>query len=150
MIKHAWTTVCSKVIVDKNTNNISIDIAEQIKIESQTTPEQYPIRVPGFHLMIVSLWYRDDSDEERICNSRIKYLGPDGSEMGTLSFDLNLEENSRLRTMVTLSNIPLKGPGWHYFVVEQKIRNKWVEVARIPHEVQIEKMNTRIENSQPK
>mgnify|MGYP001582182729 CR=1 FL=1 len=41
MIKHAWTTVCSKTLIDKDTNNISLDIAEQINIFFISTTPNY-------------------------------------------------------------------------------------------------------------
>jgi hypothetical protein len=138
MIKHAWTVVCSKTIIDSDSNNISLDVTEQIKIQVSSITENQTIVIPGFTLIIASLWYQDNPSKPEKGISRIKYLDPSGSELGIFNIDLNLEKQRRLRTRVNFSSIPIKVAGWHFFVVEQKKANKWIEVARIPYEITID------------
>jgi hypothetical protein len=135
MISHAWTVVCSKTLIDIDSNNISLDVSEQIKIQGLSESKNQTIAIPGFTLTVASLWYRGNPDTPERGAGRIKYIDPNGFELGTFALDLNLEKVSRLRTRATLPRVPIRGSGWYFFVIEQKVDEMWVEMAKIPHEI---------------
>ncbi len=138
MIKHAWTTICSKTLIDKDTNNISMDVSEQIKILTLEEPKNQEIIVPFINLTIASLWYRGNPNKGETGEARIKYVAPSGAELASFKLELDLKSNGRLRTRAVMNQVSLRGAGWYYFVVELKVGKKWTEVSRIPHEVILE------------
>lgn len=140
-MKHAWTVVCSKTIIDSDSNNISLDVAEQLSIQGVDAHEGKQIVIPGFSLTIASLWYRDNPTKGEKGNARIRYLGPSNVKLSELSLNIDLEKASRMRTRISFTTPRFNGPGWYFFVVEEKNGNKWVEVARIPYELAIHKKN---------
>ncbi len=134
MIDHVWTVVCSRAVIDKNSNNVSIqNVIEQITVPGEPQPEQ----VVGIAFEVVSLWSRSDFDVPSHGQARLTYLSPSGRRTGPVEFDLDLSEYERLRTRRAFQGLPVAEPGRHNWLVE--LRNEgedeWQEVASIPIKV---------------
>lgn len=137
MIKHAWTVVCEKSIVDRDTNNISLDVIEQLNFRVPPIPEDAEGVVIPFKLEVVSLWFRGREDPGTIERARIRTIAPNGEDVGVIDVDVDLKTFVRSRTRCVLASIPVpKGEsGIFRFVVETESGKKWSRVADVPVEV---------------
>ena len=140
MINHVWTVICQRSIIDKETNNISLDVLEQLKIKIPPPPEKaegiiFPIKIES-----VSLWCRGRGEEKIKGRGQLKIEGPNNKVVGNAMIDIDLMSSHRSRTRVRLEGLPIpKGAsGFFHFVVLLESENKWIEVARVPLEVDIE------------
>ncbi len=141
MIEHVWSVLCAQAVVDKTTNNISLfNVIEQLQISvSQPLPEGTQ-SVPFPH-NIVSTWQRADYEVPAETRARIRLKGPTREYEGQAPFEVNIQEEDihRRRTVVSLTHIPLSGPGLYHFIIEQEDQSTdgWVQVAKLPLEVRL-------------
>lgn len=137
MISHAWTVVCEKSIIDKETNNISLDVLEQLNIQTPPLPDDAPGFILPAPIQIVSLWYLQGVGNGARGRAQTRFLAPNGEQVGKIEFDIDLTQHRRSRTRGFLSGLPIprSQSGWFQFVVELELENKWVEVARVPLEI---------------
>ncbi|MBI1908933.1 MAG: hypothetical protein HYS22_02040 [Deltaproteobacteria bacterium] len=139
MINHVWTVVCEKSIIDRETNNISLDALEQLNIKIPPSPEEVKgVIYPG-KIEIVSLWYRDQGEKGIRGKGQLKIEAPNSNVVGTANIDINLTESHRCRTLVRLEGLPIpkSASGLFCFMVSLESDNKWIEVARVPLEVDV-------------
>jgi hypothetical protein len=134
MIDHIWTVICNNVVIDRETNNLSIiNVLEQINIpeEAIQQTEILPITVE-----LVSLWVRSDLSKPGKSFSRISLVAPNGEIQKTIEPEINLTKYERLRTRGVFQGFPFKGEGIYRFVVELKCDEKnWLKVASVPLKV---------------
>jgi hypothetical protein len=135
MINHVWSVLCSKSVIDKESNNLSlIDTLEQVNLLGVEVGKAALIPLKA---ELVSLWTRDDFDVPQAGKGRTLVKTPHDEELGRIEFDVNLTENIRLRTRNQMVGIPVKEAGVQFFVIEiqQQDTEDWAEVARIPLDV---------------
>lgn len=135
MIDHIWTVVCSRVVVDRESNNVSIqNVLEQLNIMGEPKPDgMLPINVE-----IVSLWVRSDLDVPGRGRSRLTFLFPSGKRIEVSGeLNVNLSESRRGRTIMKLQGFPIRESGQHALCVEFQNEGEaeWHQVAAIPVEV---------------
>jgi hypothetical protein len=145
MIEHVWSVVCGRATTDRESNNISlVDVFEQLNLLGPV-PGPAPIAVEGeapkqpavpLQFELVSLWIRQNPDEEEESVGRIRFVSPQNQDLIAHEFPVNLVHNPRMRTQLKSSAIPLAGPGRYRFVVEIRRAGAWDTVARIPLLVQ--------------
>lgn len=148
MIKHIWTVLCQKTIIDKDSNNISvIDVMEELKINysfkenNSNNNEINRINIP-IKYEIVSLWMRDKYDLEENIDLKIVLNDPNGKELKTFDQKVVMKENLlRYRTIVKFEGIGLNVPGVYLFEIKIKENGKenYRSVANVPLEVKITK-----------
>jgi hypothetical protein len=131
MIHHAWTVLCDRVIIDKDTNNVSLDVIEQLEITVEGSAP--PVIMVPVNLHVVTMWYRDD-DKPEAGKARAHISYPDGSVMGGADLELPLD-GLRLRTLSHIPALPVKGSGVHFFTLEMSVDESWKEVARVPLQI---------------
>lgn len=139
MIKHAWTVICQKSIIDVDTNNIFLDVLEQLNVTAPPVPSTakgivFPIRTE-----IVSLWYRTHDEEPTKADGRVRVEASNGENVVSTKLSIDLTKTSRARTRARLAGLPLpKGStGYYYAIVELQIKDEWIEVSRVPLEVNL-------------
>lgn len=143
MIRHAWTVLAQHVVIDKDTNNVTMTTLEQVNGTRVGFSDQEPEKtiVIPFQAQIVSLWYRSDLDVGGKGRARLKYLGPSGTTIGEWEIPLDLTTYRRLRTRHQLPGIAVEraGVGLYLIVVEHQEEEDsvWTEDARIPLEVEV-------------
>jgi len=131
MIDHIWSVLCSRSVIDRDTNNVSLqNVLEQIIIHAEprsglVIPVEYEI---------VSFWARADPDVPAKGRMRAKMLTPAGEVHIQREFDLNLTDAERTRTRIRTIGLPASEPGRHYVIVEQQLEDnaEWRQVAAIP------------------
>ena len=139
MIEHAWSVICDKTIIDQDTNNISLDVIEQINFIKVPIPEGMKGIIIPAPLIIVSLWYRIKSDSPCRGRSRVKILSPSDEQVGVVEIDIDLTQHQRCRTRCRINGLPVPNgqSGIFHFIVDLFRDENWAEVAKIPLEVQL-------------
>ena len=137
MIDHVWTVLCTRSSIDRETNNMSLfEAIEQLTIHDWTGQ-------PGFApgpFELVSLWARAETD--RPCRGEARFLlrTPGGRTAISQTHEVDLRQYRRLRTRRRIPAIPVDGAGLYTFLVELREldQDQWLQVARIPLEVQVQ------------
>jgi hypothetical protein len=129
MIKHIWSIICSNVITDDDSKNISlINVLEQLKI---LAPPAKGGILP-IQLELVSFWVRENPEVAVIGNSRISFLSPSGKVLASKEIPIGLNEKERIRNRLVYKGLPLEEPGTHIFRIEVQSDGEWIEVSSIP------------------
>jgi hypothetical protein len=136
-MRHAWTVLAEKVIIDQATNNISIDVLEQVAVDLPPLPEGKRGYLVPAKLEVVTLWYRSDTLVPERGRMRLRLLGPAGDDIHTIETDIDLTQHQRLRARAAMMALPVSITGVYLFVVELAHGQAWVEVARVPLEIAI-------------
>ncbi|RJP52023.1 MAG: hypothetical protein C4586_03585 [Anaerolineaceae bacterium] len=133
MIKHIWSVLCSRSVIDIDTNNVSIqDIVEQVNINAEPVADGF-LPIP---LELVTLWERKDSDKPAKGIERITFVTPSGKSNIVSEAEIDLSNAERHRHRVKFPGVPLSEAGRYYFNVEIKNdNNEWNKVAAIPLKV---------------
>jgi hypothetical protein len=137
MAEHLWSVLCSNSSIDQKTNNISLfNVIEQLTLEGVPTDQR--ILVSG-QFELVSLWRRSDTNTPEELSGRLLFRMPDGESLDALVFNIDLKSATRSRSVITMSNLPIKGIGTHYFIIEVNDvgSDEWKIVANLPLEVMI-------------
>jgi hypothetical protein len=142
MADHIWSVLCESSIIDKESNNISLQtVREQITVHS----EPIPGGIVPVHMELVSFWCRSIPDEPAVDNARLTLLKPSGEPISTTNIVINLTEADRSRNRIIFDGFPAEEPGRYIFLVEQSVNNDWKQVARVPFSVYFKPREREIE-----
>jgi len=135
MIDNVWAVLCSKTIIEQETNNISlITVIEHITVPK--AQEGVSIAVP---LELATLWERRDPDLPASGHARISLELPGGKApvVAQGEFPVDLSSYRRLRGLFLIHDLPVPAAGTYYFRVELREENEdnWRQVARVPLEI---------------
>jgi hypothetical protein len=135
--------LCSKSIIDSETNNVSIfNVIEQLNIEAlaEKEDEKDQKKILPIKCELVSLWIRENIDKPTKGKMEIDLLAPNGERIKGSVTDLDLSEYPRSRVRTDISGIPIKEGGYYWLVVllQNEGETEWREVARLPIEVRLE------------
>ena len=131
MIEHIWTVLCSRAIVDADSNNLSlINVIEQININDEPKPDGF-IPIP---FEVVSYWSRIEVDKPANGQVNITLISPSGKLINTNEVPLDLKNFQRERQRVSYPGIPASEPGRYVFHIEfrDESEQQWHEVANVP------------------
>jgi hypothetical protein len=148
MIDHVWTVVCSRAVVDSESNNISLqDVIEQIEIHGEPIPNG----VLPIVLDVATLWTRSSPDEPSSGHTRLTFLSPSGEALSTLEADLDLSKHERHRSRMRFQGLTLRESGRHYFRVELRGEDEteWHQVAAVPLEIAFKPPETGQTENEP-
>ena len=128
MIQHRWSIACTQAVVDRYTNNISLEhIIEQINIQGPLPTEN---AIP-IELDIMTLWATDEPGDTEIAQSRLTIVAPNGEELGSNEAQVDLTKHVRLRNRAHLSGLPFAGSGQYVFRVDLLRGNTWETVGNV-------------------
>jgi hypothetical protein len=132
MIDHIWTVLCSRAVIDRDSNNVSLqNVLEQINLPFEPDPE----KVFGTEFDIISLWKRADPETPVKGLGLLTITSPTGKEIEKTEIELNLTTHQRLRTRRRFVGFPIAETGQYIFKVKLQKGNKWRNVASIPLDV---------------
>lgn len=134
MIDHVWSVLCSHAVVDRRTNNASLQhVVEQITIRQEPRPDA-AVMLP---LDLMTLWVRSDFDVPHAGRERVLYCSPSGDVLLEHQLEIRLDKAKRSRTVLTFESLQVAQPGRYSFHVELQgeIEDEWTRVATIPLEV---------------
>lgn len=135
MIEHVWTVVCSRAIVDQDSNNVSLEnILEQITVWGTPTPGTI-IPMP-FHVM--TAWIRADADIPARGRMRLTFELPSGHVFKSpIEMEVDLTQCIRHRQKVKFSGIPIAEAGRHFVRIEFQNEDEelWRPAALVPLDI---------------
>lgn len=144
-MKHIWSLICNKAIVDESTNLISIienieefkiQVDEIEKIRKEHTDLKKDIIILPIDFEIVSFWIDYNIKEQREANIKIELIDPSGKELNTYNFELNFPKlKKRMRTRFKILGFPFTKTGEYLFRIHlNQIGKKQETVAEVPVE----------------
>ena len=131
MIDHVWTVLCSRAVVDRDTNNVSIQNAiEQLNIVGE--PKLGAVVPRRFE--VVTFCVRAAAEVPCRGELLLTYRSPSDEILGTFERPINLLKHERLRDRMRFEGLPAGEPGRYYFDVELRDEGEqeWRRVAAIP------------------
>jgi hypothetical protein len=140
MINHIWTVICSKSIIDRESNNISLsNVLEQINITRSAEFEEGKAGLIPINYELVTLWMREREDQPDRIMAKITFISSSGPLPPANEFEVDLSQHIRTRTILRGNGLPFNEPGIYYFQIEvQKATlGDWEIVAKIPLQILI-------------
>lgn len=143
MIDHVWTVVCSKSVVDQESNNITLmDVVEQINAAVAVPPEaggEQPTVLP-FNFEVVTLWSRADLETPITGRARVLLIAPSGQQHESMpEYEINLVDHKRFRGRIKAQGLPADTSGVVRFRVQLRIgdEEEWHDAANIPVQINL-------------
>lgn len=131
MIDHVWTVLCSRAVIDKKRNNISLEsVIEKVTVRGHPQPNAtLPIDFD-----IATLSTRRLPNKPCQGHLRVECILPSGEKFGELTSSVRLETNLNHRAIMHLSGLPFVEAGRYLFVVflQQPNSEEWEQVTAIP------------------
>jgi len=137
MIDHVWSVLCSRAVIDKESNNVSIqNVLERVTVGAEPEPN---LALPIEH-EVISFWTRRETDVRERAKVRIKYVTPSGHEFAVHEQDIDLTQHANYRTRVRSLTLRYVETGRHFFEVEIQPEGveEWQRVASIPIDMRFE------------
>lgn len=147
MIKHIWSVLCQRSVVDSISNNISLfEIFEELQIDVKATevakiPTGKQINIP-FQYQIVNFWTKTKENEEERAKTMILIKAPNDKEINKFEKELIIPANNkRMRQINNIKGMLLNSSGIYKFLIciKQQGSNQFKQVAELPLEVKISK-----------
>jgi len=143
MLTHAWSVLCERVIIDSETNNVSlINIYERITLPNSAIDQIPPDAKGGrfdFSFCLMSMWTREI--EKHVYGFyRARLISPEGDSIRTTEEErIEIEPPMRrLRTKLVNEDMVFTSPGIYHFQIQFKDaekRKRWKAVANVPLEI---------------
>jgi len=148
-MKHIWSILCARSIIDNETNNISIiDTLERINISihpkqkgiSSIKDALEPITIRG-QFEIVSLIKRSNTlTEFEKAQQLIEFYGPDDKKIQEFTKNIEIAKQfQRMRVRFRIPELTFSKAGEYKFIVKLKEESqvKYQTVAELPLEVSV-------------
>ena len=128
MIHHRWSIACARAVVDRHSNNVSLEhIIEQITVQrTMQVKKAIPIE-----LDVMTLWEIDDSSDAATYTSRLVVVSPDKEELASSEMEVNLTKHKRSRNRIHLRGLPFQGFGHYILRVDLKHDDQWKAVGSV-------------------
>jgi hypothetical protein len=127
MAKLIWAVICRRVLTDKETNTVSyIDGIEELK--AAKLPSPCPPVVIG------TLWRRNATQNS--LSIRVRVIAGDSEVLVFEAPEIAMSA-TRHRVNIQLGGFPIDREGELSFVLEQRVEKAWLEVGRVPVDVQL-------------
>lgn len=121
-MKHIWTILCKKSIIDSDTNNITLN--ESLEEISFSIPLDKNFKLPAsfnFDYELVSFWTSSKHKGEEKFFMKIDFIDPDKKVLSHLEQEITFPENKkRLRTRIKSNAINVTREGEYTFVIRAK------------------------------
>lgn len=137
-VRHFWTVLCERSLIDSSTNNISlINAIEQLNVA--LVDPTGGLAGPGaaaFQCSLVSLWGRQDLEIPTKAVVKFEIRDPEGVLLHESERDLDLTEKRRIRFRNNFNAFPVTVSGVYEFLVFLQVDDaNWEQVASVPVEV---------------
>lgn len=141
-MKHLWSIICKKAIIDNETKNISIiDVLEEITFfNSSGLPKEKEKIALSCDFEIISYWLRD-SLNEKIVDFTVDIIDPNNRKIGGTENKMNFPEGekTRMRTIIKSKALPFTVEGRYWFKIKLNSKKGSNVMAEIPVEVKLQK-----------
>ena len=132
MIDHVWTVLCSRAVIDKDSNNASLETALEIVTVMGAPLPQAMLPIP---FDVMTAWIRADPDIPCRGKMRLVFVLPSGETFGSpIEAEIDLTGNERHRQKVHFPGLPVAEAGRHIARVElqNEGESEWHQVAAVP------------------
>lgn len=145
MIKHIWSVLTSKSVVDSTSNNLSlIDILEKVSIdiapvtEKQALPKDGVINIPLQYQMVNFLVKSEGSKIEK-GNIKLDLINPGGKSQTILNKEFEIPKNvQRMRIINNIQGIGVTISGIYIFRASMSQEgSKYKVLAEVPLEIEL-------------
>ncbi len=142
MIKHIWSVLCQRSIIDPQSNNVSIiDVFEALEVDINSAPEVKGQNNPEFNIpvqyQVVTLWTITDA-KKNAGEIQITLVNPNGGEKILVKSVLKFPaDKRRIRSINQIQGLPVNKSGDYHFIVELKQNERFEKVADLPLEVKL-------------
>ncbi|MCE9643268.1 MAG: hypothetical protein K8Q97_03010 [Candidatus Andersenbacteria bacterium] len=145
MIKHIWSVLCQKSVIDSDTNNITLfDILEridiEIKIENPQLPEPERINIP-INFEIVSFFENTDPLKNTSGDNIIEFCDSKGQVLNSFKQEVKMPKGmKRLRARFKINGLAVNKVSSDYvFRIKLKSHDmeKYKTLTEIPFETSI-------------
>lgn len=148
MLRHVWSVICSKSVIDNDSNNISLfDVIEEVRIElrKEVTPDITSHGAISFNFEWVTLWARAEFGKPTKGQVRDCVLDPSGKVIGEREYEVDLSKHERFRIRRMLQNPLFQVSGQYQFCTQVKGEKQgiWNDVSSVPLTVFVEKKETK-------
>lgn len=143
-IKHVWSVLCEKSVIDSETNNMSLtNLLEEIqikppedaKIGDDIYSQEKNVKMP---FELITLWRKDFEGLVKT-EIRIDLLDPSDKVLASAIHPIEIASNlSRLRFRNRFDGIKVVGPGEYTFIINLKKGNDFEPVGKAALFVKIE------------
>ncbi len=145
MAVHAWTVLCSRVIIDSRSGHASvIDAADQLILNDTAAGlarELARATEANKHLVVpveydfFSQWKRSDASVAESIEVRIVVVSPAGERKVRANYVLDLKSAPAARLHVKFDRLILRGFGRYLFELEEGSGDNWSVVSSYPLDV---------------
>ncbi len=138
-MKHAWTILCQKAIIDKVTNNLSlIDSVEELNIslaanDLDKTPRALPVSFE-----IVSFWYDNNPQTESKGTLQVEIYNSKNTKLHEFHHEFVIPKNyKRMRTRIIVKGLPFSEPGDYIFKIkyQKPDQTNYTLATELPFEI---------------
>jgi hypothetical protein len=145
-MKHIWSVICQKSLIDSEANNISlIDCLEEIQFTfNKNDIKSDDKKIIPFKFHLVGFW--EVEKEDKNFEIKIEIIDPDKKLLSDSENKFSIEKNIlRFRSRIIFEKIPITTQGRYIFKIWQKnkLKNKYELVSELPLGIRIlYKLNT--------
>ncbi|MCL5019819.1 MAG: hypothetical protein M1426_05070 [Patescibacteria group bacterium] len=133
MIKHIWSILAQKAIIEAQTNSLSlIGVLEELTVGINKSPNNKSsiVNVP-ISYEVVSYLSRDNEGANP--EMKIEIFNPEGKMIKSFEYTVNWEKGkSRMRAKVNINGFVVDGEGNYMFRIELKEKGEYRTVAELP------------------
>ncbi len=139
-----WALLCDTVIIDEQTNKVSIiGVIEEINLpapppEGSVETGEHPIT--AVNMRLVALWSRSDPEVPEHSQARLRIVAPNGDEWHSEEHRVDLSDAPLARTIGHITGLPpLAGDGMHLFRFEAQMPDStWKKSFELPLRVHVQ------------
>jgi hypothetical protein len=142
MLKHIWSVLCSRSIIDIESNNISlIDVVEQVEItrnpiSKDVSQKDEKLTIP-LTFTLVNFWSRVSKEESFKGFLELDFIDPTDTILTTISYAFDVKENNRrMRTRTIMAGLPVTEGGIYKF--RTKVKFSETDAYSIVNELPLE------------
>jgi hypothetical protein len=140
MIRHIWSALCERAVVNKDTNNVSLfEVLEEVQVSVQASGEGGSAPLP-MRIMWVTTWMREPVDEPQQGQARDVVVNPSGREILRREYAVDLSTVRRLRANRTIEGLPVVDSGTYWFSTQvwDARRDRWQTVGQTPLDIRLD------------
>lgn len=144
MIKHIWSVITQRAIIEGRTNSLSlIDIMEEVTVGiRRLKPTNEEISIINIPLTYEIVSYLITNDEKNIENPLIKidFINPKGNILKTFEHEIKWEQGKpRMRARITITGLSVNIPGTYIYKIslKEKSEKEFKPIAELPLDIKI-------------
>lgn len=133
MARLLWSILCERAIVEERPRGLIslIDVLEEVRLPPPPNEDWKAKRmwVP-VKMTLVNYWCRTKENVAEKVEARVRMIGPSKKVLATNTLDVDLQTNTRMRTLFVAPVFPFDGAGEYSFLTQVKAGTRWTNASR--------------------